>query len=71
MNEKDQAELRQAEIDELLEPLKAELEGGRDESHVYEKYGSAGNMLTEHIVALADFARRTEPELVLNLLREF
>lgn len=61
----------QHEIDAHLAPLHCELEGGRDESHVYEVYGSAGNNLTEYIVALADAARHDHPLLVLDLLRAF
>lgn len=57
-----------AEILELQEQLDREEE---ERGEVYDKYGSVGEDLIRPIGELAELAKMTHPEAVLELLKEF
>lgn len=59
----------QDRIDIRLEALIAERDDGR--AAVYETYGSAGSVLLEPVIALAEAARYDHPQEVAGLLDLF
>jgi hypothetical protein len=59
----------QDRIDSALEELIDERDGGR--GTVYETYGSAGSVLLEPVIALAEAARHDHPREVSALLDLF